>query len=132
MNLILRATSAASSDYLLALAQGLSGLLGITAAILIFVVDRAVRRYRVHDRAYSVHLLVLVVVSVFTILLAALTWWSWASAAPEISLLFGWPPETWLAILFGGVMASAAASLVFGLVSLVSLYLKGRAGDWDP
>ncbi len=121
-----------SSDYLLALAQGLSGLLGITSAVLIFVVDRQVRRFRVHDRAYNVNLVVLVIVSAFTILLAALTWWAWASIAPDISLLFCWSPEVWLGILFGGITLAASASLVFALVVLIRSYRKGRADDWQP
>lgn len=123
----------ADSDYILALAQGLSGLLGITSAVLIFVVDRQVRRFRVRDRAYAVNLAVLVGVSAFTILLAALTWWTWASTAPDVDLLFCWPPEVWLGILFGGITVAAGASLVFGLVSIVRLYLAGReTGDWEP
>lgn len=124
--------TASSSDYLLALAQGLSGLLGITSAVLIFVIDRLARRFRVHDRAFTVNLVVLAVVSGFTILLAALAWWSWGSAAPDISLLFCWSPDVWLAILFGGIGLVASASLVFALVSLGDLYRKGRADDWDP
>jgi hypothetical protein len=79
------AAIASSSQYLLALAQGLSGLLGITSAVLIFVVDRQVRRFRVHDRAYDINLVVLIAVSAFTILLAALTWWAWASQPHQIS-----------------------------------------------
>lgn len=132
MNPSLLAAVVSSDDYLLALAQGLSGLLGITAAVLIFVIERQVRRFRVHDRAYMVNLIVLIVVSAFTILLAGLTWWAWASTAPAIRLLFCWSPEVWLALLFGGVVLSAAASLLYGLTALVLLWLKGRADDWDP
>ncbi len=120
------------SDYILALAQGLSGLLGITSAVLIFVVDRQVRRFRVHDRAYDANSVLLVVVSAFTILLAALTWWTWASSAPDISLLFCWSPEVWIGILFGGVALAATASLAFGLTALIRAYRKGRADDWSP
>lgn len=119
-------------EYLLALAQGLSGLLGITAAILIFVVERLVRRYRVHDRAYNAHLIVLSIVSGFTILLSALTWWAWASAAPHIDLLFGWPVDVWMAILFGTITLAASASLLFGLILLIRAYLNGRSDDWAP
>jgi hypothetical protein len=124
--------TASSGEYLLALAQGLSGLLGITSAVLIFVVDRQVRRFRVHDRALNTNLMVLVVVSAFTILLAALTWWAWASTAPDISLLFCWSPEVWLGIIFGGITLAASAGLVFGLVTLIRSYRKGRDDGWEP
>lgn len=124
--------TASSGEYLLALAQGLSGLLGITSAVLIFVVDRQVRRFRVHDRAFNANLAVLVVVSAFTILLAALTWWAWASTAPDISLLFCWPPGVWLGIIFGGITLAASAGLIFGLVTLIRSYRKGRDDGWEP
>jgi uncharacterized membrane-anchored protein YitT (DUF2179 family) len=132
MPLPLAAAVASSDDYLLALAQGLSGLLGITAAVLIFVVERQVRRYRVHDRAYAINLVVLVLVSAFTIFLAALTWWAWASTAPAIDLLFCWSPDVWLALLFGGVVLAAAVSFVLGLAALFLQWRKGLADDWDP
>jgi hypothetical protein len=119
-------------EYLLALAQGLSGLLGITAAVLIFVVERLVRRYRVHDRAYNVNLVVLSLVSMFTILLAALTWWAWASTAPGVTLLFCWSAEVWLAILFGGITLAATVSFVFGVGTLARAYFKDRSDDWAP
>jgi len=120
------------AEYLLALAQGLSGLLGITAAILIFVVERLVRRYRVHDRAYDANLVVLSIVSAFTIALSALTWWAWASTSPDIDLLFCWPAEVWMAILFGTITLAATAGLLFGLTSLIRAYVKGRSDDWAP
>jgi hypothetical protein len=125
-------TTASTSDFLLALAQGLSGLLGITSAVLIFVVDRAVRRYRVHDRAYTLHLGILVVVSAFTTLLAALTWWTWDSTAPDTSLLFCWSAGAWLAILFGGLVGAASISFVWGLIALGRTLAADRADDWEP
>lgn len=132
MVLLVGDTVISRGEYLLSLAQGLSGLLGITAAILIFIVERLVRRFRVHDRAYDVNLVVLSIVSAFTILLSALTWWAWASTAPNIDLLFCWPAEVWMAILFGTITLAATASLLFGLTSLIRAYLKGRSDDWAP
>jgi hypothetical protein len=132
MSLPFAAEVASSDDYLLALAQGLSGLLGITAAVLIFVVERQVRRYRVHDRAYVINLVVLVLVSAFTILLAALTWWAWASTAPAIELLFCWSPDVWLALIFGAVVLAAAVSFLLGLAALLLQWRKGLADNWDP
>jgi uncharacterized membrane protein YidH (DUF202 family) len=132
MFLLPAAVVAASDDYLLALAQGLSGLLGIAVAVLIFVIDHQARRYRVHDRAYTINLLVLVSISLFTILLAALTWWAWASVAPDIQLLFCLSPNIWLAVLFGGVVLSASVSFVVGIASLFLQWRKGRADNWDP
>lgn len=121
-----------SQDYLLALAQGLSGLLGITVAVLIFVLDRQVRRFRVHDQAYIANLGVLIAVSGFTILLAALAWWAWASTAPDIELLFCWSPELWLGLIFGGVVFGSTVSLVFGIVALVLHWRGGRDDNWEP
>jgi hypothetical protein len=54
------------------------------------------------------------------------------TTAPDISLLFCLSPEIWLGILFGGISLAATISLIFGLVSLIRAYRRGRADDWDP
>lgn len=118
------ATQASTNEFLLALAQGLSGLLAITAAVLTFLVERTQKRQLVGDSAYMQNLALITVVSSATALIAALTWWTWDHVATGVDLLFGLPPCVWMAVLFGG---ATAASLVCAVGASVLLFRHRKA-----
>lgn len=125
---------AARADYLLALAQGLSGLLAIAAAVLAFLGERTVRRHRVRDSSYQRNLVLLIAAATAASLLAALSWSAWQAVAPKgVHLLFGVDSRVWLAVVFGLVGVGAAAALAGATVALIRFRLDGRgAGEWEP
>jgi uncharacterized membrane protein len=125
--------AASRSGFLLALAQGFSGLLAIAVAVLVFLAERTVRRHRTRDPTYRTNLILLLIASLTATLLSGLSWSSWALAAPHINLLFDWPVATWLALVFGGAIAVAAVCCIAAAWSLCRFTRRGhRANAWDP
>lgn len=108
----------ATDQYLLALAQGLSGLLAITAAVLTFLLERTQKRRRAGDSAYMQNLVLVIVIATATALIAALTWWTWNQVATDVDLLFGLPPCVWMAVLFGGATAASIGCAVAASILL--------------
>lgn len=122
-----------SADYLLALAQGLSGLLAITFAVLTFLAERTVRRHRALDSAYQTNLVLLILVSAAAALLAALTWSAWEATTPDVDLLLNWSARVWLALVFGFGAVAATGCLAVAAFALIRFRRAGRgSGDWEP
>jgi hypothetical protein len=128
------ASSGARADYVLALAQGLSGLLAIAVAVLAFLGERTVRRRRARDSAYQRNLGLMVFAAAATLLLALLCWSTWSAAAPAgVKLLLGLDSRVWLAVVFGLASAGALACLA-GAGVLLARYRRDARGaeSWEP
>lgn len=125
--------STETAAYLLALAQGLTGTLAVAAAILTFVAERTVRRFRARDPVYMRNLILLILISAVTAVLSALTWWVWDVAATDVSLLFGWSGDVWLGLVFGGALVVAASCMIAAAVALARYLHAGRKSTrWQP
>jgi hypothetical protein len=122
-----------ADDYVLGLAQGLTGMLAITYALVAVLADRTVKRYRVRDVAYTVNLALLLAASLSSVVLSSLAWWSWAHIAPEIALLFGASAGTWLAVVFGGSLAASIGVAGIAGWKLIQMHrASAQTGSWDP
>jgi TRAP-type C4-dicarboxylate transport system permease large subunit len=122
--------SATESQFLLALAPALTGLLALAAAILTFFVQRAVARSRTLDKVYNHHLEAITATGIYVVANAAVCWWTWAAVAPDSStLLFSWPASTWFVMLFAPLVALGAGSAgVAGFVRIRRLKRDLKAG----
>ncbi|HSZ14407.1 MAG TPA: hypothetical protein VK790_10280 [Solirubrobacteraceae bacterium] len=118
------------STYLLAFAQALTGLLAITAAVLVFLADRTVQRARAKDPGYKRVSWLTIGFSWATIALGALSWSTWDQATPSgVSLLIGWSSKVWIGLIFGGTCLVATAISVTAVGALVKLH--SAAADWQ-
>jgi hypothetical protein len=121
-----------ADDFVLALAQGLTGMLAITYALLAFLADRTVRRHRARDPVYRTNLWLLVISSAASTVLSALAWWSWAHVAPDVDLLLGVAVGGWLAVVFGGASLAGLGLLAFAVVKLAGIsHASHQSGGWE-
>jgi hypothetical protein len=117
----------------LALAQGLTGLLAVSAAVLTYILDRTRKKQLVGDTVYLHNLTLIFVVGIATALIAGLTWWTWAHAATGVALLFGLSSCLWLGVLFGGTTLAAAACAIWAAWQLIPHLRQTRqAAKKDP
>ena len=123
------ALTSEQSSYLLALAQGLSGLLAISAAVLVFLAERTVQRARAKDPSFTRISLLTTVFSIVTVAFSVLSWWTWDYVAPSgLSLMFGWSCGLWIGLIFGLVSLVGAAILVVAVIALIKLH--STAASW--
>jgi len=117
----------------LGLAQGFSAVLAIIVAMLAFVAERTVKRYRARDASYRLNLILLIGLSVASVIVGGLTWSTWSLADPGVHLLFGWCADVWLAIVFGGTLLAASGCGVVATIALLRFSRAGRgANSWEP
>jgi hypothetical protein len=126
------ASSITADDYVLALAQGVTGMLAIAYALVALVAERTVRKHRARDLAYRTNLWLLVLSSVASTLLSALAWWCWAHVAPDVDLLFDLPVAVWLDVMFGGAVVTGLCLGVFAGYKLVQIARAShQSGGWQ-
>ena len=128
------AANTAHADYLLALAQGFTGMLAIAVAILAYLGERTVRRHRAKDPVYQRNLGLIMFVAAATVLLALVSWSTWCAVAPRhVTLLLGVDSRSWLAAVFG-LLSTAAFTCGAGAALLLTRFRKQAQGasNWKP
>jgi hypothetical protein len=108
--------------------------MAIALAVLVFIIERTVRRYRARDGAYERSLGLVIIASGATALLAGLSWSAWMTVAPDgVDLLLGWDSRKWLASIFALGVGAAVASMGTAAVALIRFKKAGRgSSSWEP
>jgi hypothetical protein len=125
------AATATRDEFLLAFAQGLTGMLAIAASVLGFLMSRAITRSRTGDSIYRTTLAGLVLTSLYVVIGGATCWWAWHHTAPaRLTLLFDWPTSTWLAVLFAPLTAFGLVTFIVSAVVLWKNLKRWRRAKW--
>jgi hypothetical protein len=129
----LPAVRIASTEFLLAFAQGLTAMVAIAASVLGFLIGRLAVRRRIADRPYELHLAGIVVTGLYLFGSGILCWWTWCEVAEsEAGLLFGWPAATWLWLMFGPLVLLGALASTVGAALLGYRLIRSWRSGWTP
>ena len=123
--------TASEADFLLALAQGLTGVLAVVVAALLYFGALAVRRRGGRDKAYEGALLGVACSSLGATVLIIFTWAAWSRSAPDFDLVLGISARTCVATVFGACAVASMALLVASTKVLTTVRQRNRRTDWQ-